>query len=271
MTDTGTVATVVTVDLNADLAEGDTLGAADRLVLDSVTSASLACGFHAGSPSVMRATAAACVERGVVIGAHVSYRDREGFGRRTLSTPADVLVRDILEQWSVLVAEVDAAGGSVSFIKPHGALYNQMGIDAAVADAVVEAVTRLGTPALVAQSGTVVVDAARRAGIRVVPEAFPDRGYLADGRLVPRTTDGALIEEPTDVARRALSLVRRNGIEAADGAWTVIEVETLCIHGDAANAADTARAVRTALESDGLIVGPFLPLGTEGPGRRRRP
>ncbi len=269
MTDTGTVATVVTVDLNADLAEGDTLGAADRLVLDSVTSASLACGFHAGSPSVMRATAAACVERGVVIGAHVSYRDREGFGRRVLGTPSDELVDDIIEQWSTLVAEVDAAGGSVSFVKPHGALYNQMGVEDDVAHAVVEAVSRLGGPALVAQSGSAVVDAARRAGLRVVPEGFPDRGYLADGRLIPRDADGALVADPADVGRRALSLARRHGLEAVDGAWTTVEVETLCIHGDAPNAADTARAVRAALESDGIVVRPFLASGTDGSGRHR--
>jgi UPF0271 protein len=243
MTDTGSV---VTVDLNADLAEGDTLSAADRVVLDSVTSASLACGFHAGSPSVMRATAAACVERAVVIGAHVSYRDREGFGRRVLRTPADVLVGDILDQWAALVTEVDAVGGSVSYVKPHGALYNQMGTDPAVADAVVEAVARLDGTVLVAPAGSVVADSARRAGIRVIPEGFPDRGYLRDGRLVPR-------------------------LEAVDGTWTTVEVETLCIHGDADNAADNAQAVRSALESDGIVVRPFLPTGT---GRRdggRRP
>jgi UPF0271 protein len=268
MTDTGTV---VTVDLNADLAEGATLGAADRLVLDFVTSASLACGFHAGRPSVMRATAAACVERGVVIGAHVSYRDREGFGRRVLGTPPDVLVGDILDQWSTLSAEVGAAGGSVSFVKPHGALYNQMGIEPAVADAVVEAVSRLGGPALVAQSGGVVVDAARRAGLHVVPEGFPDRGYLADGRLVPRDADGALVDDPADVARRALSLTRRHGLEAADGVWTTVEVETLCIHGDAHNAAETARAVRAALDSDGVAVRPFVPPRTDRSGRHRVP
>ena len=268
MTDTGSV---VTVDLNADLAEGDTLSAADRLVLDAVTSASLACGFHAGSPSVMRATAAACVERAVVIGAHVSYRDREGFGRRVLPTPADVLVGDILDQWAALVAEVDAVGGSVSYVKPHGALYNQMGTDPAVADAVVEAVARLDGTVLVAPAGSVVADSARRAGIRVIPEGFPDRGYLPDGRLVPRSVDGALVDDPVEAARRAVSLVRRHGLEAVDGAWTTVEVETLCIHGDADNAADNARAVRSALESDGIVVHPFLPAGT---GRRdggRRP
>jgi UPF0271 protein len=268
MTDTGSV---VTVDLNADLAEGDTLSTADRLILDAVTSASLACGFHAGSPSVMRATAAACMERDVVIGAHVSYRDRPGFGRRVLGTPADVLVADILDQWAVLVAEVDAVGGSVSFVKPHGALYHQMGIDPAVADAVVEAVSRLGDPMLVAPAGSVVADAARWAGIRVVPEGFPDRGYLPDGHLVPRRVDGALVDDPGEVARRAVSLVRRHGLEAVDGAWTPVEVETLCIHGDADNAADNARAVRAALESDGIVVRPFLPTGSGWRGGRRRP
>jgi UPF0271 protein len=268
MTDTGSV---VTVDLNADLAEGEALTTADRLVLDCVTSASLACGFHAGGPSVMRATAAACLERGVVIGAHVSYRDREGFGRRVLQTPTDVLVGDIIDQWAILVAEVDTVGGSVSFVKPHGALYNQMGMDTAVADSVVEAVSRLGGPALVAPAGSVVVDRARVAGIRVIPEGFPDRGYLPDGRLVPRGVDGALVDDPVAVARRAVSLVLRHGLEAVDGAWTTVEVETLCIHGDADHAADNARAVRAALESDGVVVHPFLPAGTGSSGGLRRP
>ena len=180
------------------------------------------------------------MRRGVVIGAHVSYRDRDGFGRRAVDVRPAQLVEDIVEQWTVLDEEVGAAGGTVTFVKPHGALYNRMGADPAVAAAVVDAVSRLGGPVLVAQAGTVVVDLASRAGIRVVAEGFPDRGYLADGSLAPRDRPGALVDDPAAVARRAVSLVKRGGIEAVDGTWVRVEVETLCIHGDAPGAGETA-------------------------------
>ncbi len=252
------------VDVNADLAEGDRLAAADLDVLDAVSSASLACGFHAGGPDVMRDTAAACVARGVTIGAHVSYRDRDGFGRRVLHVPPVDLVRDIMDQWVALTAEVDAVGGTVSFVKPHGALYTQMGTDPSVAEAVVHAVTDVGGGTLVAQAGTLVVDRARRAGLRVVPEGFPDRAYLRDGRLVSRTEPGALIDDPGEVGRRAVSLIRRGGVEAIDGTWTAVDAETLCIHGDTSGAADTARAVRTALEGHGVVVRSFVVGGRGG-------
>jgi len=250
------------VDLNADLAEGDVLSPGDLGLLDAVTSASLACGFHAGGPDLMRTTAAACVARRVVIGAHVSYRDREGFGRRAMDVPPAVLVGDIVDQWEALAAQVGAVGGGIAFVKPHGALYDRMGVDRTVAASVVEAVRQVGGGMLVAQAGTVVVDPARGAGIRVVPEGFPDRAYLADGRLAPRRGPGALIEDPEVVGRRALSLVREGGADAVDGTWTAVEVETLCLHGDSPGAADAARAVREALEGAGIVVRPF----TGGPG-----
>jgi 5-oxoprolinase (ATP-hydrolysing) subunit A len=248
---------MLVVDLNADLAEGDRLTDGDLGVLDAVTSASLACGYHAGGPDVMRSTAAACVARGVTIGAHVSFRDRQGFGRRALTTPPAALTRDIVDQWTALTEQVGAAGGVVSFVKPHGALYHQMGVDPAVATAVVDALGRIGAAALVAQGGTVVATLAARAGLRVVPEGFPDRAYLPDGRLAPRTEPGALVEDPLEAGRRAVSLARRGGTEALDGTWTAVEVETLCIHGDGARAAESARAVRRALEADGIRVRSF--------------
>ena len=165
-------------DLNADLAEGDRLTAGDLGVLDAVTSASLACGFHAGGPQVMRDTASACVAREVTIGAHVSYRDRDGFGRRVREVSPAELTADLVEQWGVLTTQVHAVGGAVAFVKPHGALYHQMGTEPAVADAVVQAVVEVGGRTLVAQAGTLVVDRAREAGLRVVPEGFPDRAQL---------------------------------------------------------------------------------------------
>jgi UPF0271 protein len=249
------------VDLNADLAEGDVLSDGDRGVLESVTSASLACGFHAGGAAVMRSTAAVCVARGVAIGAHVSYRDRQGFGRRPLDVDPASLGRDIVEQWTVLTEQVEAVGGTVSFVKPHGALYHRMGVDPSVADAVVGAAARVGASALVAQAGTVVDGAAARVGLRVVAEGFPDRAYLADGRLVPRSRPGALVEEASAVGARAVALTVHGGTEAIDGTWTPVRAETLCIHGDAEGAADTARAVRAALEAAGVTVRSFLVSG----------
>jgi UPF0271 protein len=254
MADTGEVPAM---DLNADLAEGDRLTAGDLGVLDAVTSASLACGFHAGGPDVMRDTASACVARGVAIGAHVSYRDRDGFGRRVVALPVAELVQDLVDQWTALTAQVDAVGGTVAFVKPHGALYHQMGTDPTVAEAVVRAVMDAGVP-LVAQTGTLVADRANQAGVRVVGEGFPDRAYLLDGRLAPRDTPGALIEDPAEVGRRAVSMIRRGGIEAVDGTWTVVAAQTLCIHGDVDGAADTARAVRAALEGNGIRVRSFV-------------
>jgi UPF0271 protein len=248
---------VPVIDLNADLGEGPVLSDGDLGVLDAVTSASLACGFHAGSRSVMRATAEAAMVRGVVVGAHVSYRDRAGFGRRLMDVDPARLEGDIVEQCELLVDEVTAVGGIVEYVKPHGALYNRMGSDPRVAASVIEGVRRAGIPVLVAQPGTAVVAPAVGHGVRIVPEGFPDRGYRADGRLAERGEPGALIEDPDGVARRAVSLVERSGVEAIDGSWVGVGVETLCIHGDTPGAAGTARRVRSALEDAGVALRPF--------------
>jgi len=248
---------MLVVDLNADLAEGDELSEGDLGVLAEVTSASLACGFHAGGPEVMRSTAEACLARGVTIGAHVSYRDRAGFGRRAVHLPPGELEGQIVDQWETLAEQVGAVGGTLSFVKPHGALYHQMGVDPDVAAAVVGAVLRTGGGALVAQAGTVACEVARQVGLRVVAEGFPDRAYLADGRLAPRSEPGAVVEDPTAVGRRAVALTKTDGIEALDGTWTAVEVETLCIHGDHEGAAATARAVRAALAAAGVAVRSF--------------
>jgi UPF0271 protein len=203
----------------------------------------------------------------VVIGAHVAFRDREGFGRRSVEIDHDGLVADIIEQYEVLAEEVAGAGGVVAFVKPHGALYNLMGSDPGTAIAVVEALGRLPARVLVAQPGSAVVAPARRAGLRVVREGFPDRGYRADGGLAPRGEPGALVDDPARAGSRAVSLVRRGGIEAVDGTWTAVEPETLCIHGDSPTAVATAEAVRHALEAEGIAVRPFIgPVGREPAG-----
>jgi UPF0271 protein len=244
------------MDLNADLAEGDELGATDLALLDHVTSASLACGFHAGSRQAMRATAAACVERGVSIGAHVSYRDRAGFGRRTLDVASDRLVADLVEQWEILIEEVDAVGGTVSYVKPHGALYNMLAVDPEVADTVVRALAPR-CRVLVGLPGGAQAGPADAAGMVVVPEGFCDRGYDATGLLVPRGADGALVDDPDEAGRRARSLALDGGLDAVDGTWVAVDVRTLCIHGDRPGADLHARAVRHALDGAGVEVRAF--------------
>jgi 5-oxoprolinase (ATP-hydrolysing) subunit A len=242
-----------TVDLNADLGERESVTDIDRGVIDAVTSVSIACGFHAGSPGVMRDVARICRDQRVAIGAHVSYRDRVGFGRRAMHVEAEQLVADILEQCEVLAAAANGTGADVAYVKPHGALYNAMATDDDVAAAVVEAVAAQPHAVLVAQAHTTVVRLADVAGVRTVYEGFPDRGYLSDGRLAPRDGPGAIVHDPEAAGARACSLVLDGGIVAVDGSWTPVVVDTLCVHGDAPDADRVARSVRAALESCGVV------------------
>lgn len=246
------------VDLNADLAEGDGFGPGDLAVLDVVSSASLACGFHAGSPSVMRAAAEACVERGVAIGAHVSYRDRAGFGRRRVDVAADQLAADLVEQWEALAGAVMRAGGRVGYVKPHGALYSAAATDAEVATIVVATLAPL-CGVLGGPPGSSLTTVAEHAGVRLVPEGFCDRGYDAGGHLVPRGDDGAMIDDPASAAAQARSLAVDGGVHAVDGTWVALSVRTLCIHGDRPGAGRHGRAVRAALEGASVEIRAFTP------------
>jgi UPF0271 protein len=248
-----------TVDLNADLGERESVTDVDRGVIDAVTSVSIACGFHAGSPSVMSGVARICGDQGVTIGAHVSYRDRAGFGRRVVHVEPEQLVADIVEQCDALAAAARGVGPGVAYVKPHGALYNAMATDDEVAAAVVEAVARQSHRTLVAQAHTTVVRLAAAAGIRTVYEGFPDRGYLSDGRLAPRDAAKAIVDDPEEAGARACSLVLDGGIAAGDGGWTPVTVDTLCVHGDTPDADRRARSVRAALESAGVVLRTFAP------------
>lgn len=217
------------IDLNADLGEGVT---DDVGLLEVVTSANVACGFHAGDEPVMRAVCEQAAQRGVVVGAQVSYADREGFGRRPMDVEADLLTSWVAEQVAVLGAIAEAAGTKVSYVKAHGALYNRIADDAEQAAAVLAGsgdLPVLGLP------GSVILRAAKDLGRRTVGEGFPDRGY-AGGRLLPRGQEGALITEPAAVAANAVRLARAG------------RVETLCVHGDSPGAVAIARDVRRALE-----------------------
>jgi 5-oxoprolinase (ATP-hydrolysing) subunit A len=249
---------VAWIDLNADLGEADELSASDVAVLDSISSASVACGFHAGSQEVMRATCVAAATRGVAIGAHVSYRDRAGFGRREMDVPAEQLLAHIDEQIATLRQVVSSTDGVVSYVKPHGALYNRMGRDAETASVVIEAVGRCDPPlTLLAQAGTEVIERGRAAGLEVVGEAFCDRAYHFDGSLVARSEPGAVITDPAEVARRAVSLVLDGGIETIDGYWLAVMADSLCVHGDSPGAAQSTRAVRAALLEANITIRSF--------------
>lgn len=250
------------VDLNCDLGEGFgvwRLGD-DAALLDVVTSANVACGFHAGDPSTMRRTVDAAAARGVTVGAQVSYPDLVGFGRRRMDVAPDDLRADVLYQLGALDALCRAAGTRVRYVKPHGALYNRILDDAAQAAAVVDALASYdrSLPLLVV-GRSVAADVARAAGVDVVPEVFADRAVTADGRLVPRGQAGAVLTDADDVVRRVLRLVDEHRVLSVDGTDVELDVASVCVHGDTPGAVDLARRLRTGLEDAGVDVRAFRP------------
>ncbi len=227
------------VDLNADLGEEVT---DDVGLLAVVTSANVACGFHAGTVATMQAVCAEAVRRGVSVGAQVSYDDRAHFGRVALDVPPDVLRQQVAEQVGALAAISTAEGGQVVYLKPHGALYHRVAVDEEQAGAVLDG---SGDLPVMGMPGSRLLHLALERGRGVRLEGFPDRGYTAEGRLVPREQPGALVTDPQDVAARALGLAPR--------------VDSLCVHGDSPGAVATAGAVRRALEAGGLVVASCWP------------
>jgi 5-oxoprolinase (ATP-hydrolysing) subunit A len=249
------------VDLNSDV--GESFGAwrmgDDDAVLRHVTSANVACGFHGGDPRTARATCALAVRHDVVVGAHVSYRDLAGFGRRFLDVDPLELTDEVIYQVGALQALARSAGTTVQYVKPHGALYNAVVHHDEQAAAVVRAVREVdaGLP-LLALPGSSVARQADAAGLRVVVEAFPDRAYTADGRLVPRGIPGAVIHDPHEVARRAVQMTVDRAVRTADGGLVRLEPESLCVHGDTPEAVAVAAATRAALDAAGVPVAAFL-------------
>ncbi|MDN4616257.1 5-oxoprolinase subunit PxpA [Leifsonia sp. F6_8S_P_1B] len=248
------------VDLNSDL--GEAFGAwgmgDDAAMLRVVTSANVACGFHAGDPSTMLATCRTAAERGVAIGAHVSYRDLAGFGRRAMDVPATELRDEVLYQLAALVGVARVAGAEVRYVKPHGALYNRIVTDAAQAAAVAEAVALFDDGlALLGLAGSAIERAAAGAGLRFVREAFVDRAYRPDGTLVPRTEPGAVLHGDDGIAERALRLAAEGRVTASDGTDIAVEVDSLCVHGDTPGAVAMAEAVRARLDAAGIPVAAF--------------
>jgi UPF0271 protein len=244
------------IDLNADL--GETVAgvptADDEAMFAVISSASVACGGHAGDAASLRTAVDRAARFGVAVGAHPSYPDTQNFGRLRLAMAPDDLRATVAAQLTALVE----AGGDVRYVKPHGALYHAVAVDGDQADAVVAAIAdlaaRLGRAVPVLGLHGQIERAARAAGLGFVREAFLDRGYLSDGTLLPRGEPGALLGDPAEVAARAVRLVREGVVAAADGSLVAVRAASLCVHGDSPDAVALARAVRAALDADGIEV-----------------
>jgi UPF0271 protein len=242
------------IDLNADLGEG----LDDSLILPFLSSANIACGLHAGGPAVMDRTVALALERGVRIGAHPGYPDRENFGRTDLQLPPGELRSLVLYQLGALDVLVRARGGKLKHVKAHGALYNRAARDHALARAFADAVREFSADLiLVGLAGSVQLDEARAAGLPTAGEAFADRRYLKDGSLMPRSQPGAVLLDPEQAAAQALSIVRDGSVTTSDGSRIAVSAKTLCLHGDTPGAAEIARAVHQALRGAGAEIAPL--------------
>jgi len=260
MTGPTTTVTSRDIDLNADLGEGfgAWLMGDDAALLETVTSANVACGFHAGDPRTMRRVCALAAERGVRVGAHVSYRDLAGFGRRDLDVDPHELRDEVTYQIAGLDGMANAVGTAVRYVKAHGALYNRAAHDETHARALVEGVHAydpqlpiLGLP------GTVVLEIAAAAGSPVVAEGFPDRAYTAHGRLVPRTAADSVLTDPEEVAHRAVRMALHGDVIAQTGEVVDLDTRSLCLHGDTPGAVTLARRTRDALRAAGAALAAF--------------
>ena len=249
------------IDLNSDLGEG--FGAwrvgDDRAMLDLVTSANVACGGHAGDPETMFETLTMARERGVVVGAHPGFADREGFGRRLIPLTPPEIERLVAAQVGALMGIAALAGTTVRYVKPHGALGNLAAADRSVADAVARATAAVSRDlAVLAISGTALEAAARQHGLDVHSEIFADRGYLPSGHLVPRSQPGAMIEDDGEAADRILSFLDTGLMPTVGGPAIPLDAHSICVHGDSDGAVAKARHVRGALAAAGITLSPFL-------------
>ena len=248
------------IDLNADLGEsfgvwrlGD-----DDAMLGIVSSANVACGFHAGDPAGLLRVCRSAAERGVRIGAQVSYRDLAGFGRRFIDVDAEELIADVVYQIGGLLAIAEASGTTVSYVKPHGALYNTIVTNREQGAAVAEAVNLVdATLPVLGMAGSAFFDEAARLGLRTVAEVFADRAYRPDGQLVSRREPGAVLHDPAVIADRVVTMVTSGHVTAIDGARVAVSVESICVHGDSPGAVQIATAVRDQLEAAGTDIRAF--------------
>ena len=245
------------IDLNCDL--GESFGAwrmgDDAALLELVSSANIACGFHAGDPVIMQQTVGLAAARAVAIGAHVSLPDLQGFGRREMRVSADEVHAMTLYQLGALAAFCRAAGTRLAHVKPHGALYNMAARDRTLADAIARAVHAFDPQLILfGLAGSTLLDAGTTLGLRVAAEAFADRRYLADGSLQPRGNTGAVIEDANAAVTQALAIVCDGTVIAAHGETVTLQADTLCLHGDGTHAVQLARELRAALEHAGVRI-----------------
>lgn len=249
------------IDLNSDLGEsfGPWRMGDDDAMLHIVTSANIACGFHAGDPAGLLHTLRSAARHGVAVGAHVAYPDLVGFGRRNMDPASHELVADVIYQIGALQGLAAAAGTRVRYVKPHGALYNTIAHNERQAQDVITAILAIDpTLALLALAGTPLVGWARARGLRVVAEAFADRGYNDDGTLVSRRLPGAVLHDPAHIAQRMVHLAQTGQITSVTGNTIAIQADSICVHGDSPGAVAVARHIRTALEQAGITPRPFV-------------
>ncbi len=249
------------IDLNSDLGEsfGPWQMGDDEAMLELVDSANIACGGHASDPETMFATLKMAADRGVVIGAHPGFNDREGFGRRVIPMSPDEIARMITAQIGALIAVAALVPARVRYVKPHGALGNLAARDMDVAKAIADAVHRIDANlAILAISGTCTEQAARAAGVPVFSEIFADRGYLSSGQLVPRGTHGAMIHSADEAAERLLSFLKTGKMPVIDGEPITLQAHSICVHGDSPGAVKMAREIRKRLQAEGVEMVSFL-------------
>jgi len=245
------------IDFNSDVGEGFSLYQAgdDAAVLTHITSANIACGFHAGDSRTMRHTVALAAQLGVAVGAHPGFQDLQGFGRRLMKLSDDEVYELVVYQVGALMGFTRAAGVPLRHVKPHGALYNLAAMDRGTADAICRAVKDID-PGLIlfGLSGSQLTAAATDCGLKVAHEVFADRTYQQDGTLTPRGQPGAMIEDVTTAVDQVLNMLHRGEVRTMQGTWVAVRAETLCIHGDQPGAAAFARSIKHALLEDGVVI-----------------
>lgn len=249
------------IDLNSDLGEsfGQWQMGDDTAILELVSSANIACGFHAGSPAGIRETLRAAHRRGVSVGAHVGYPDLVGFGRRAMDIASDELTADVIYQLGALQGLAQSVGTTVRYVKPHGALYNTIAHDERQALAVIDAMLAYDPQLpLVGLAGSPILQLAQQKGLKTVAEAFADRAYHSDGRLVSRREKGAVLHDPEQVAQRMLQMVTDGGVTSIEGDFTPVQAGSICVHGDSPGAIAMAAQVRVLLEANGITIRSFL-------------
>lgn len=249
------------IDLNADLGEsfGPWVMGHDEAMLGLVTSANIACGGHAGDPETMFATLKQAADRGVSVGAHPGFADREGFGRRIIPMSPGEVTRMVTAQIGALVGMAGLAGARVGYVKPHGALSNLASRDDDVSGAICDAIAAFDQPlALLAISGTRMEQVGKARGLTVFSEIFADRAYQADGQLVPRSTPGAVLHDASEAADRLVAFLETGRMPVLGGGDIALDAQSICVHGDNPAAVETAAKIREALTAQGVTLAPFL-------------